>query len=210
MSVSDTGVGITPDEQKLIFEKFHQVGTTTKGVKEGTGLGLAITKRLVEQHGGKIWVESKLGKGSRFSFTLPVGRSVLEAARERAISPPLRTPREKPLLLVVDDEAPARELLVGYLAPEGYEILTACSGAKALAKAREVCPDAITLNMLMPDKNGWETLRELKNTPATANIPIIIVSVVDKKTMGFALGATDYLVKPVVKEVLVGDLIGLN
>ncbi len=210
ISVSDTGAGITAEDQKVIFEEFRQVGTTTKGVKEGTGLGLAITRRLVEQHGGRIWVESEPAKGSRFSFTLPVGspvgRVVPEAARKTAIAPPLRSRREKPLILVVDDEHPARELLVSYLAPEGYETATASSGAEALEKARELRPDAITLNMLMPGKSGWETLCKLKNTPATAHLPIIIVSVVDQKDMGFALGAEEYFVKPIKKEVLVGAI----
>ena len=206
ISVSDTGAGITAEDQKVIFDEFRQVGSTSKGVTEGTGLGLAITRRLVAQHGGKIWVESELGKGSRFSFTLPVGRVVPEPARETAITPPLRSMRAKPLILVVDDERPARELLVSYLAPEGYETVTASSGAEALEKARTLHPDAITLNMLMPGKSGWETLCKLKNTPATAHLPIIIVSVVDQKDMGFALGALEYFVKPIKKEVLVGAI----
>lgn len=206
ITVSDTGVGITLEDQEAIFDEFRQVGTTANGVKEGTGLGLAITKRLVEQQSGKIWVESEPGKGSRFSFTLPLVRSLGEIGREIAVVSQVPSTRENPLILIVDDDLPARELLVGYLAPEGYETTTANSGAEAIATALELRPDAITLNMLMPGKSGWETLHELKNTPATADIPVIIVSVVDQKKMGFALGAADYFVKPVKKEALVGAI----
>lgn len=206
ISVSDTGVGIPAEEHEAIFSEFHQVGTTTKGVKEGTGLGLAITKRLVRQHGGRIWVESEPGKGSRFSFTVPMAGELPEAVREMPTAPPVRRRRKKPLILIVDDEPEVRELLVNYLEPEGYETLTAGSGAEAIAKAREVGPDAITLNILMPGKTGWETLWELKKNPTTADIPIIIVSAVDQKEMGFDFGAAEYLVKPVQKRILVGAI----
>ena len=203
VSVSDTGLGIPIEEQEAIFDAFHQAGATTKGVKEGTGLGLAITKRLVEEHGGRIWVESEPGQGARFSFTMPAGRaSADEGAPEDAgvvESVPLR---ECPLVLIVDDEAPARELLASWLEPAGYQLITAASSAEALAKAAEHVPDAITLNMLMPGKGGWDTLYELKKTAATANIPVIVVTVVDEPKIGLALGAAEYLVKPVDKGVL--------
>ncbi|MBI4460423.1 MAG: response regulator [Acidobacteria bacterium] len=114
--------------------------------------------------------------------------------------------RSKPLVLIVDDELQCRELLVQYLEPEGYETAIALSGSEALAKAKILQPDAITLNMLMPGKSGWETLYDLKKNPDTSSIPIIIVSVVDQKEMGFALGAADYLVKPVSREVVVNTL----
>ncbi|MCH8269458.1 MAG: response regulator, partial [Acidobacteria bacterium] len=203
LSVRDTGIGIAPEEQETIFEEFHQVGTTTKGVKEGTGLGLAITRRLVEQHGGRIWVESQPGQGSRFSFTLPREPPFPEAAPETAITPQVGSRRARSLILIVDDEPEARELLKSYLEPEGYETTTASSRREVLEKALALRPDAITLNMLMPGGTGWETLRDLKNTPATADIPVIIVSVVDRKKMGFALGAAEYLLKPVDRVVLI-------
>jgi len=203
VSVADSGIGIRPEDHALIFEEFRQVSESTRGVKEGTGLGLAISKRLVEQQGGRIWVESELGKGSRFSFTLPVGRRAEEVLAETPlISSAKSTTAGKPLILVVDDELPSRELLVSYLTPAGYETETANSGAECLEKAAKLAPDAITLNMLMPGKGGWETLWELKSNPATAQIPIIIVSVVDRKKMGFAMGAAEYLLKPVEKEPL--------
>jgi len=209
ISVSDTGVGIRPEDQQLIFEEFRQAGETTRGVKEGTGLGLAITKRLVERQGGTIRVTSELGKGSCFSFTLPAGRAASQVQPE--ISPkacavdPLEEGR-KPLVLVVDDEPPARELLASYLEGEGYTVTTVGSGAEAVEKACQLRPDAITLDILMPGGSGFGTLSELKKTAETAHIPIIVVSVVDQKEMAFTLGAADYLVKPVQKSVLLAAL----
>ena len=204
VSVTDTGVGISPEDQKVIFDEFRQVDVTTKGVKEGTGLGLAITRRIVERHGGKIWVESAPGKGSRFSFTLPAG--TLASVEKQKIAASSRSGREKSMVLVIDDEPAARELLVNFLEPEGYQIVTANSGQAGITAAKQLRPDAITLDMLMPGKNGWETLSQLKQDPDTADIPIIIVSVVDEKKAGFALGAAEYLVKPIAKEVLVSKI----
>jgi CheY-like chemotaxis protein len=194
ISVTDTGLGIPPEEHKSIFHEFYQVGATTKGVREGTGLGLAITKRLVDQHGGKIWVESELGKGSRFTFTLPLA--------ETAVAPD----REKPLILIVDDEFTARELLVSYLEPHGYQPVSCATADEALRKALELSPDAITLDLMMPGKNGLKLLRELRNLPQTASIPIMVISVLDEEASVLALGATSYLTKPVKKDVLLRAL----
>ncbi|MGO4884293.1 MAG: response regulator [Bryobacteraceae bacterium] len=203
VSVSDTGVGISVEEQEAIFDAFHQAGATTKGIKEGTGLGLAITKRLVEEHGGRIWVESEPGRGARLSFTMAAGRPRLEeTAAADSVAVETGTPRDHPLVLVVDDEPAARELLASWLEPEGYQIVFAGSSSDALAKAAERIPDAITLNMLMPGKGGWDTLYNLKKTPVTAAIPVIVVTVVDEPKIGLALGAAEYLVKPVDKDVL--------
>jgi signal transduction histidine kinase/DNA-binding response OmpR family regulator len=208
--VTDSGIGIRPEDQQLIFEEFRQAGETTKGVKEGTGLGLAITKRLVERQGGTIRVTSELGKGSCFTFTLPAGKAALE-------EPPALVPVElsvadadhsdgKPLVLVVDDEPAARELLTSYLEGAGYAVITASSGPEAAERARQLRPAAITLDILMPGGSGFGTLSELKKTVETAHIPIIVVSVVDQKEMAFTLGAEEYLVKPVQKSALLNAL----
>jgi PAS domain S-box-containing protein len=202
VSVSDTGVGIPVEDHDAIFNAFHQVGTTTKGVKEGTGLGLAITKRLVEEHGGRIWVESEPGKGARFSFTIATGRRSEESDPPETGALDAVPPRDRPLVLIVDDEAPARDLLASWLQPEGYEVVTASSTREALVKATELTPDAITLSMLMPGRGGWDALYDLKKSPVTSAIPIIVVSVVDEPKVGMALGAAEYLVKPVDRELL--------
>jgi PAS domain S-box-containing protein len=202
-AVSDTGVGIRLEDQQVIFQEFRQVGETTRGVKEGTGLGLAITKRLVEQQGGTINVESELGRGTTFSFTLPAGKELSRSTEDNIVvdTPPGESTRGKPLILVVDDELSARELLASYLEPMGYRTAMASAGTEALVKARELHPDAITLDIQMPGRSAFETIFELKNTPATADIPVIVVSVVDQKRMGLALGAVEYLVKPVNKDI---------
>jgi signal transduction histidine kinase/DNA-binding response OmpR family regulator len=204
VSVADTGIGIRPEDQKVVFEEFRQIEGSADRAQEGTGLGLAITKRLVEQQGGQISVESELGKGSRFTFTLlavePTSKvsPVLEPATSSIVTPSRRL---TPLVLIVDDESPARELLASYLEPE-YRVVMAQSGAEAVKKAQELRPDAITLDVLMPGSNGFETLAALRKNSETANIPVIILSVVDQKQVGFALGAADYLIKPVRKPVL--------
>jgi CheY-like chemotaxis protein len=204
ISVSDTGVGIRKEDQAVIFDEFRQVGESAKGIKEGTGLGLAITRKLVEQQGGTITVVSEPGKGSRFTFTIPSGTAPPESPNDISRRSPGAP--EHPVVLIVDDEPTARELLVNYLGPEGYVVITAASGTEALAKAKEFRPDAITLNMLSPGQTGWMTLYELKHNPETADIPIIVVSVVDQKGMAFTLGASEYLVKPVARETLLAKL----
>jgi signal transduction histidine kinase/CheY-like chemotaxis protein len=206
ISVIDTGVGIRLEDQAVVFDQFRQVGKTARGVTEGTGLGLAITKNLVERQGGEIWVESKLGEGSRFTFTLPIGLVPAEQVPVVALSRETHSSRTQPLVLVVDDEATAQELLVATLREEGYDTETANSGEEALVKALKLLPDAITLDMLMPGQSGWDTLFHLKTTPATAAIPVLVVSIVDNKTKGFALGAAEYLIKPIKKDALLAGL----
>jgi CheY-like chemotaxis protein len=204
LSVTDTGIGIRPEDQKLVFEEFRQVEGKRGVVNEGTGLGLAITKKLVEQQGGRISLSSELGKGSRFTFTLPAGS---EVSRPAPANPPHSLPAAtnstsgKSLILVVDDETSSRELLSSYLSSE-YRIAFAESGVEAVDKATQLRPDAITLDLAMPGGSGLDALVKLKKTPETANIPIIIVSIVDEEKVGFALGAADYLIKPIRKTVL--------
>ena len=192
--VIDTGVGIAREHHVSIFESFHQAGATTKGVREGTGLGLAITKRLVEMHGGRISVESEPGRGSRFHFTLPQ-QGALTAAGGDA-----------PLILIVEDDVSSQELMASYLEAGGYRTMTAGLGQDAIRMAREEKPAAITLDMVMPGKTGWEILHDLKSSAATATIPVVIVSVIDERKMGLAMGAADYLTKPVSQEKLLAAL----
>jgi PAS domain S-box-containing protein len=184
--VSDTGIGIAPEDQEAVFDKFRQVGSTTRGVREGTGLGLAIVKSFVEMHGGAISLESAPGQGSRFSFTVPAGDT----------SPPL--------VLVIEDEPGARELLASYLEPMGVRTECASSADEGLRMARDLKPDAITLDLLMPGKSGWRVLRELRGSSETSAIPVFVVSVLDESPA--MIGATDYLQKPLKKEALVQAL----
>ena len=202
ISVTDTGIGIRPEDQELVFQEFRQVDPGTDTANKGTGLGLAITKRLVEQQGGTISVKSELGKGCRFTFTLPMADTGQSNQVDSVVPGPVEVSpsgRLSPLVLVVDDEVPARELLASYLQPE-YSVAMADSGVAARKKAKELRPDAITLDVLMPGGSGFETLLALRKQPETAHIPIIILSIVDQKRVGFALGAADYLIKPIRKQ----------
>jgi PAS domain S-box-containing protein len=184
--VADTGVGIAPEDHEAVFDKFRQVGSTTRGVREGTGLGLAIVKSFVEMHGGTISLDSAPGKGSRFTFTVPAGDS----------SPPM--------VLVIEDELGARELLASYLEPLGIRTEAASSADEGIRMARDLKPDAITLDILMPGKSGWRVLRELRATPETRGIPVFVVSVLDESPS--MPEATEYLQKPLKKEALLQAL----
>jgi len=190
-SVRDSGVGIAPEDQLVIFDKFRQVGSTTKGVREGTGLGLAIVKRLVEMHGGRIDVESARGEGSCFTFTIPGDPAVRSGA---------------PIVLIVEDEPAARELIAGYLNPLGIRTEFAPSAAKAAGFAKSIRPDAITLDLLMPGRSGWRVLAELRAAPETSETPVFVMSVLDRDAEALDLGATDYLQKPVKRETLLRAL----
>lgn len=208
-AIWDTGIGIKPEDQARIFEEFYQVEATAAKPYEGTGLGLALAKKFVELHGGKIWVGSEPGKGSTFTFTLP-----LEVRRELAPLKGGETLREaqeprkegEPLILVVEDDLRARELLHFTLSRGGYRVEDALDGEEAIAKAKQLQPSLITLDILLPKKDGWEVLQELKKDPQTQDIPVVIISIVDNKELGFSLGAADYLIKPVDREELLRRL----
>ncbi|GEM_PF-1347945 len=221
VSVSDTGVGIKPEDQDRVFGQFHQVDSTYSRHHEGTGLGLALTRRMVELHGGRIWVESEgEGKGSTFTFTIPI---VEQAHKESEPEPQrvfikrvekvLRETVEqdlsvqsapgaddsRPLILVVDDDPASGELIAHVLSEAGYAVARAFDGEQAVQMARSLAPSAITLDVVMPNRSGFDVLIELKATPDTANIPVVMVTVYDARDLGLALGALDFLVKPVDK-----------
>jgi diguanylate cyclase (GGDEF)-like protein/PAS domain S-box-containing protein len=209
-SVSDTGIGISPEDKERIFDEFEQANASLSGKYGGVGLGLALTKKLVELHGGSIAVESNLGEGSTFIFLIPVTSPVAEAvATENVEAVSLNFPwmkEEAPLILVVEDDLATAELLTLHLTQAGYKVAHAFNGEEALEKARNLQPFAITLDVLLPKKDGWEVLQELKSNSITAEIPVIIHSIVDNKDLAFALGAADYLMKPLDKEALLSKL----
>ncbi|MBW1862994.1 MAG: response regulator, partial [Deltaproteobacteria bacterium] len=205
--VADTGIGISAKDLSNIFQEFRQVDGTSARPYEGTGLGLAIAHKAAKMLGGDLTVQSALGKGSTFTLILPVKWSgLIPDSRPFAVTTPGQiTPAQK-TVLVVDDEPDVLTMISEYLSLEGYNILTATSGEKALRLAREHRPFAITLDVIMPEMDGWEVLQELKKQPETANIPVIIVSVSDDKETGFALGAVGYVTKPVNRDLLIGEI----
>jgi len=206
ISVADTGIGIKKEDQERIFQEFQQIDSSLARKYEGTGLGLSITKRLVELHGGRIWLESELGKGSRFTFTLPI-RPPLEAIEDGLGPEPEEALEQgKPLILVVEDDPKAAELLRFHLSKGGYGVRTVSTGREALDKAKTLRPFAITLDILLPDMDGWQVLFELKKDPETREIPVLIVSIVEGVRLGLSLGALDYFVKPFDRERLLKRL----
>ncbi|GAB4486407.1 MAG: hypothetical protein OHK006_14240 [Thermodesulfovibrionales bacterium] len=208
-SVWDTGVGIAEADRERIFDEFEQVDSTLAREYGGAGLGLALSKKLVELHGGEISVDSTLGQGSIFSFTIPVTTPVEEVTPDEPEALGLAFPwakEEAPLILVVEDDVTTSELLTLHLTQAGYKVSHAFNGVEALEKAREARPFAIMLDVMLPKKDGWEVLQELKADPETSDIPVIIHSIVDNKDLAFALGATDYLMKPLDKQDLMAKL----
>ncbi len=212
-SVYDTGVGIEPEDKERIFDEFEQVDTTLSREYGGAGLGLALSKKLVELHGGNISVESNLGEGSTFTFTIPVTSPVESEAEEEPEAISLNFPwmkEESPMILVVEDDPATAELLTLHLTQAGYKVAHAYNGEEAIAKARTLRPFAITLDVMLPKKDGWEVLQALKSEASTSEIPVIIHSIVDNKELAFALGAADYLMKPLDKSALLHKLEEIN
>jgi DNA-binding response OmpR family regulator len=208
IAVIDTGIGIAQDDLAVIFDEFRQVDGTATRQYEGTGLGLAITRRLIEMHGGTIWVESTLERGSTFTFTLPIAE---------AQPTPLPTPFDAGELaangrlaaLVIDDSPEAAGLIRDVLAADGYHVLLAHSGPDGIALAQRARPDVITLDIMMPDMNGWRVLEALRSDPATEAIPVVIVSVVENRPVGLTVSADGHLTKPIDRAHLLEVVHGL-
>ena len=191
VTVSDTGVGIAPEDQARIFEAFQR-GDRRVSV-EGTGLGLTLSRRFVELHGGRMWVESSLGSGSTFGFAIPVGRSVHTGAD----------------VLLIEDDRRSADLFQLYLEGAGYRVSVARDGTDGLGLARSLRPRVVVLDLLLPGLDGWDLLGRLKADPATADVPVVVVSMLDERSRGLALGAAEYLVKPVSRETMVAALEGV-
>jgi DNA-binding response OmpR family regulator len=199
VKVRDDGPGIPPEEQKRIFDAFYRLRKSGEGV-EGTGLGLAITDSLVILQGGTLGLESAPGKGSCFYFSLPLGATVSEPSKSWADGK--RKTSERAKILIIEDDRTAIHLIESQLTSSGYEAYSCNQPEQAVQAAAELQPQAITLDLLMKPTSGWEVLLQLKNDARTANIPVIVVSVVDHASMGAAIGADEYLVKPVDRKTL--------
>jgi len=218
LSIIDSGIGIAETDQSQVFEQFRQIGDTLTDRPKGTGLGLPICKQIVEHHGGIIWVESELGKGSNFSFTLPIGTGTtvelnkidldmaVRQLKEPVVAVSTSQTEQNNTILVVDDESPIRKLLREQLEAEGYIVREAKDGMDAITQVRKKSPDLIILDVIMPQISGFDVAAILKNNPETREIPIIILSIVGKEERGYRLGADKYLAKPIDTEALLKEI----
>jgi len=221
VAVRDSGAGIDPSLHELVFERFKQVGDTLTGKPKGTGLGLPITRQIVEAHGGRIWLESELGVGTAFLFTIPANEVRTPVARERRSSnPPInvdglvqRIEREAIHrnvagrdVLVVDDDPSLRELLRQQLTERGFAVRLAQDGFEAIEAVRSRRPDLVILDVMMPGLSGFDVAALLKNDPSTESIPIVILTIVADEQRGLRLGVDRYLTKPMEADQLVGTV----
>lgn len=213
VEVQDTGIGISDDEKHKVFERFRQVGDTLTDKPKGTGLGLPICREIIERHGGIIWMKSEPGVGSTFFFSIPVvGESsqkppiqlerILKSLKKQIKHSSLNTIETIPTILVVDDDTPIRSLLRQELTDAGYNVRESANGKAALDMVRMAKPDLIILDVMMPEINGFDVAAVLKNDPATMDIPIIILSIVQDKARGLRIGVDRYLTKPINTEQL--------
>jgi signal transduction histidine kinase/CheY-like chemotaxis protein/HAMP domain-containing protein len=191
-AVSDTGIGMTPEQLGKLFQEFSQAEASTAKRYGGTGLGLAITRKLARMMGGDVTVTSQLGQGSVFTVRLPAGA---DAPARRAADG--SRPANVGCVLVIDDDATARELLAEHIAAAGFAVETAAGGLEGLRRARELRPICITLDVMMPDLDGWSVLAALRQDSALAEIPVIMVTILDEQRRAAALGAAGYLNKPI-------------
>ncbi|GAB4578539.1 MAG: hypothetical protein Fur0022_12740 [Anaerolineales bacterium] len=204
VSVSDTGVGISPEDQKKLFQPFSQVDASPTRKAGGTGLGLSITRNLIELHGGHIDVISDVGKGSTFFFTIPALAPT--GALTAEMVPSLALESDAKIVLAIEDDPQIIHLYQRYLEPEGYQVIPLTDSTRAVFQARQIRPFAITLDVHMPNLDGWQVIKALKSDPATRPIPVIFCTIVENQAKGYSLGATDYLMKPILGEELVNAL----
>jgi PAS domain S-box-containing protein len=202
--VSDTGIGMTPEQVGRLFQPFTQADASTTRKFGGTGLGLTIVKQFCEMMGGGVRVESEPGRGTTFVVWLPA--ETAPAAPDPAPVPAATGPETGPDILVIDDEPNARELLSRLLAREGFRVRTAADGKSGLAAAQADRPDVVVLDVNMPHMDGWAVLAALKADPHLSDVPVVMHTMLDDRSMGYALGAAEYLTKPVDRERLVGVL----
>jgi len=216
IAVTDTGIGISPEDMQRIFGEFEQVASAYGGGQQGTGLGLALTQKMVELHGGRIWVESEAGVGSTFLFHLPFGQShrsrpavssaEILVATTAASHESGRLDRVGSLVLIVEDNRQARDLLAHYLNEAGHRVAMAATGEEAIVLARQLKPDVITLDILLSGQDGHDVLAQLKASPETWDIPVVVVSITENRELGLSLGAADWFVKPARRDDFLGAI----
>ncbi|HLY54243.1 MAG TPA: response regulator [Stellaceae bacterium] len=203
--VTDSGIGMTPEQLDRLFQPFTQADASTTRQFGGTGLGLAITKRLCAMLGGDVTVTSTAGAGSTFTIRLPLRPpTTLDGpVREAPSGPAITGPETAKTILLVDDEPQIHELIGTMLVREGYRVVHASSGTEAIAKATEVQPAAVLLDVMMPHVDGWTVLKTMKHNPNLEDIPVVIVSMLDERRLGMSLGAAEFLTKPVDRKRLI-------
>jgi signal transduction histidine kinase/DNA-binding response OmpR family regulator len=209
IAVTDTGIGMTPAQMEKLFQEFSQVDSSTTRKYGGTGLGLAISQRFCRMMGGDISVQSEAGRGSTFTINLPANVVGIDVAAAPETTPRMHAAaisRDAPLIVVADDDRTVRDVVARFLEREGFSVALADGGQQALRLVRELHPDAITLDVIMPDLDGWTVLAAIKGDPALADIPVVLLTIVDEKNRGYSLGAVEYLVKPVDREKLTQTL----
>jgi GAF domain-containing protein/CheY-like chemotaxis protein len=204
-AVSDTGIGLTPEQIGRLFQEFSQAEASTTRRYGGTGLGLALSRRLCQMMGGEITVTSAPGEGSTFTIRLPAAVSETKAEPAAPTASPVETATAG-TVLVIDDDPTVRDLMQRFLVKEGFGVALATGGEEGVRLARELRPDAITLDVMMPGMDGWAVLSALKADPDLAEIPVIMLTIVDDKNLGYSLGASDYLTKPLDRERLLSVL----
>ncbi|MFC9918332.1 hybrid sensor histidine kinase/response regulator [Agromyces binzhouensis] len=199
VAVADDGNGIPPDDRERIFESFQQ-GRRGAQSEEGTGLGLTLCRRIVALLGGRMWLESEVGVGSTFGFTVPLSGGI------RAQHAPADDQGHLPAIVVIDDDRASLDLMTAYLDGLGVRVVHARDGEEGIERVRATAPAAVLLDIRLPRLSGWDVLSRLREDEATARIPVIVVSILDERSRGLALGADDYLIKPVSRDQLVGAL----
>ena len=208
VSVTDTGPGISPEDQVKLFRPFSQVDPSPTRKVGGSGLGLSISRLLIELHGGRIGVQSSPGEGSTFFFALPVQTQKIPPGIRVETTGQAQSQSNK--VLIIEDDRQVIKLYERYLGEHGFQVTSLTDPAQAVMVARELRPFAITLDIMMPRKDGWQVLQDLKNDPETRGIPVVICSIIEDQEKGFSLGAVDYLTKPILEEDLIRALNRLN